>query len=364
MKIAHVVDSMDVGGAETIVAQMSRLQREQGHDPAIYAVAGLGTLGEQMRQEGFTVQTHLGRNLPDGMRNFSRTFKKAQPDVVHLHNPTPTIYAAIPARMAGVPCIVSTRHSLVGNPRNHIVELKYAVAATCCDWIVGICEATANNLKDIHTIPTRKIVRVYNGATPLRRAAKEQQPQKNGFTLIFVGRLEPVKNHSLLLRAFAAAHASMPSLRLWMVGDGSERNRLENLAVELGISESVKFWGQQLDVAPFYSAADVFIMSSKSEGLPMSLLQAFSLGLPAIVTEIGGMAEAVRLSKAGLTVPPDDSAEMAAAILRLARSNEEREQFSRNAEEAFHSRFALQTMVDAYANLYRNTPRARRGPKS
>jgi glycosyltransferase involved in cell wall biosynthesis len=362
MKIAHVVDSMDVGGAETIVAQMCRLQRDQGHDPRIYAVASLGALGEQMLREGFSVKTHLGRSLPDGMRNFFRTFKEAHPDIVHIHNPTPTIYAAMPARMTGVPSIISTRHSLVAEPRNRTVELKYAVAARCCDWVVGICDATANNLKDIRSIPRRKIVRVYNGAAPLKRAAKEQQPQKDGFTLIFVGRLEPVKNHSLLLRAFAAAHASMSSLRLWMVGDGSERPRLENLANELGISAWVTFWGQRLDVTPFLSAADVFIMSSKSEGLPMSLLQAFSLGLPAIVTDIGGMAEVVRLSKAGLTASVTDPAEMAAAILRLAHDDAEREQLSKNAEEAFRSRFTLQAMVDAYADLYRNTPRAHAPP--
>ena len=120
------------------------------------------------------------------------------------------------------------------------------------------------------------------------------------------------------------------------------------------------FWGQQLDVAPFFSAADAFIMSSKSEGLPMSLLQAFSLGLPAIVTDVGGMAEVVRLAKAGYTVSATDPAEMAAAILRLADSDAEREQFSANAEAAFHSRFTLQTMVDAYMDLYRDTARARR----
>ncbi len=359
MKIAHVVDSMDVGGAETIVSQMCRLQRDQGHDPRVYAVANLGALGEQMRQEGFIVQTHLGRSLPDGIRNFFRTFKEVQPDVVHLHNPTPTIYAATAARMAGVPSIVSTRHSLVGKPRRLVVETKYALAASCCYWIVGICDATADNLKDIHSVPGRKIVRVYNGAAPLRRVAKEQQPQKDGFTLIYVGRLEPIKNHALLLNAFCAAHLSMPDLSLWMVGDGSERKRLETLANQLGISAQVIFWGQQLDVAPFFSAADAFIMSSISEGLPMSLLQALSLGLPAIVTGVGGMAEVVRMAKAGFTVSVTDAAEMAAAILRLARDDAERQQFSTNAEEAFHSSFTLQTMVDAYTDLYRNTSRTR-----
>jgi glycosyltransferase involved in cell wall biosynthesis len=364
MKIAHVVDSMEVGGAEMLVAQMCRLQREQGHDPRVYAVAALGALGEQMRVEGFAVQPDVGRGLPDATRNFFRIFKEARPGVVHLHDPTPAIYAAIAARMAGVPSIVSTRHSLVARPRKLVAELKYAVAAGFCDWIVGICDATANNVKSMHSVPARKIVRVYNGAVPLRRAAKEEWPEKSGFTLLFVGRLAPVKNLALLLNAFRAALSSMPGLRLWMVGDGSERSALESLAKELEIAAQVTFWGQQLDVAPFFSAADAFIMSSKSEGLPISLLQAFSLGMPAIVTDVGGMAEVVRLAKAGFTTPAADAGQMAAAILRLAGNTAEREQFSRNAEAAFHERFTLETMVDAYMELYRKTPRARRASKA
>ena len=360
MKIAHIVDCMEVGGAEMLVSQMCDLQREQGHDPCVYAVSTLGDLGARMREEGFAVQPHVGRSLSDAPRNFFRMFKELRPDVVHLHNPTPTIFAAMAARMAGVPSIVSTRHSLVAPPRQLVVELKYAFAAIFCDWVVGICGATTSNVKSIHSAPTRKIVRVFNGAAPLSRVEKDRWPPKSGFTLIYVGRLEPVKNHALLLNAFRAALASIPGLRLWMVGDGNERKVLESLAVELGIAKQVTFWGQQLDVAPFFSAADAFIMSSKSEGLPMSLLQAFSLGLPAIVTDVGGMAEVVRMAQAGLTVSVTDPAEMAAAILRMADSDAERKQFSMNAEAAFQSHFTLQTMVDAYMNLYRDTARARR----
>ena len=192
------------------------------------------------------------------------------------------------------------------------------------------------------------------------RVTKEQWPPKSGFTLVYVGRLEPVKNHSLLLNAFCLALKSMPGLRLWMVGDGSERKALESMAAQLGITSQVTFWGQQLDVAPFFSAADAFVMSSTSEGLPISLLQAFSMGLPAIVTDVGGMAEVVRLAQAGVTAPVTDPAGMAAGILRLAENDAERAQFSKNAEAAFHSRFTLQTMADAYMDLYRNSVRARR----
>jgi L-malate glycosyltransferase len=352
MRIAHVVDSMEVGGAETLVLQMCRMQREQGHDPCVYAIAALGELGKQMQKEGFTVESAIGRHLLDSARNFSRIFKQCRPDIVHLHNPTPTIYASVAAKAAGVPRIVSTRHSLVDPPYNVAAELKYGIAARFCDWIIGICDATTNNMRNLHSVPARKIVRVYNGAVPLQRVDKCHWPPKSGFTLVYVGRLEPVKNHGLLLHAFRDALHSLPDLKLWIVGEGTERGRLEHLTNVLGVGECVTFWGQQLDVAPFFSAADVFVMSSSSEGLPMSLLQAFSMGLPAVVTDVGGMVEAVRITRGGVTVSARDSAEMTAAILRMACSDYERMQLSRNATEGFREFFSLSTMVSAYMALY------------
>jgi glycosyltransferase involved in cell wall biosynthesis len=364
MKIAHIVDSMEVGGAETLVAQLCRLQREDGHEPSVFAILTLGPLGEQLQSEGFSVRAQVGRHLSDSTRSFYRIFKELRPDVVHLHNPTPTIYAALAARMAGVASIVSTRHSLVAPPHSPVKELKYCVAAGFCDWIVGICDATANNIRQLHTVPARKVVRIYNGALPLAPAVKEQWPQKSGFTLVFVGRLEPVKNHALLLNGFQAALHARRDLRLWMVGDGSQRMDLEKLAEQLGISSQVTFWGQQLDVAPYFSAADAFIMSSRSEGLPISLLQAFSIGLPSIVTDVGGMAEVVQLAKAGITVQSMNAAGMAEAILRMAAEDSQRAAYSLSAKAAFHQRFTLQAMAAEYMNLYRDAPRARRANRA
>lgn len=352
MKIVHVVDNMEVGGAETLVAQMCQRQREQGHAPCVLAVAALGSIGARMRSEGFSVRANVGSHLFDAARSFSRAFRELRPDVVHLHNPTPTIYAALPARLTGAASIVSTRHSLVASPRKRAEELKYAIASLFCDWVVGVCDATATNIRNMHGILPRKIVRVYNGVVPLRRVPIEKCPEKTGFTLLYVGRLEPVKNHGLLFEAFRIAQFSMPDLRLWMVGGGSERSTLESLAAELGIAGRVTFWGQQDDVAPFFSCADALVMSSKSEGLPLSLLQGFSLGVPAIVTDVGGMAEVVRLAKAGLIVPLAEPGRMGAAILEIARDSEGRKRFAANAEATFTAHFSFERMLDGYMDLY------------
>ena len=360
MKIAHIVDSMEVGGAETLVSQMCHLQRQQGHEAEVYAIAALGPLGERLRAEGFRVQANVGRHQLDASWNFFRLLKASRPDVVHLHNPTPTMYAGPSARMAGVPSIVSTRHSLVAPPRNLTMERKYRIAAKFCDWVVGICDATTTNIRDAGSAPDRKIVRVYNGCVPLAAPSSGQVPAKAGFTLLFVGRLEAVKNLQLLLTAFRSAVAQLPAMRLWIVGDGTERARLEETADQLGMRPYVTFWGQQLDVAPFYAAADAFVMSSVSEGLPMSLLQGLSIGRPAVVTDVGGMAEVVKLAKAGITVPLGNAEWMAEAFVQVAKRPEEREMFASNAVAAFKKYFTLPVMVEKYFELYRDTPRARR----
>jgi L-malate glycosyltransferase len=360
MKILHVVDSMEVGGAETLVSQMCQLQRAQGHEVAVYAVAALGALGERMRADGFHIRSNVGLHLTDSTINFYRLFRESRPEVVHIHNPTPTIYASLAARLAGTLSIISTRHSLVAPPHDRVAEAKYSIAARFCDWIVGICDATAENLKSLRTIPPEKIVRIYNGATPLVTSNIEKQPSKSGFTLLFVGRLQPVKNLPLLLNAFRIALDSAPGLKMWMVGDGTERTALEKLAADLQLSGSVTFWGQQLDVAQFFSAADVFVMSSISEGLPVSLLQAFSLGLPAIVTDVGGMAEVVRSANAGMVIPNLNAPAMATAMLQMTANRTQRMQFASNAFAAFDANFNLQTMVDAYMEIYLNTHRARK----
>jgi L-malate glycosyltransferase len=363
MKIAHVVDSMEIGGAETLVSQMCELQREQGHEAEVYAIAALGPLGERMRANRFLVQANVGRHQIDSSWSFLKIFRSSRPDVVHLHNPTPAMYAAASARIAGVPSIVSTRHSLVAPPRNPMVERRYKIAALFCDWIVGICDATTNNIRDAGNAPDRKIVRVYNGSAPMVRTAVERRIPKTRFTLLYVGRLEAVKNLELLLDAVRGTLDSLPDIELWIVGDGTRRTHLEQRSEELGLNANVRFWGQQLDVAPFYASADAFIMSSISEGLPMSLLQALSVGLPVIVTDVGGMAEVARLSNAGIVVPGNDPDRMADAIAQMAINPEQRRAFSRSGVAAFESHFTLPGMVDEYMRLYRDTPGARRRGK-
>jgi glycosyltransferase involved in cell wall biosynthesis len=352
MKIVHVVYSLEMGGAEVLVAQLCRMQRANGHDVSICAYARLGAVGELLRGEGFDIFVPGEAHPAKTMWRYFQRFRKLKPDVVHCHNPAPTLQAALPARLAGARSVVSTRHSLVAPPYDVAEERKYSFIAHSCDWIVGICEITCANLRGALPSHTDKIVRVYNGATPIVREGFAEL-HKIGFTLLFVGRLAKIKDLGTLLRAIAFAAPEVPSLEFWIVGDGPVRGELEALAQELGIADRVRFWGQRLDTASFFSAADAFVMSSVSEGLPMSLLQAMSVGVPAVLTDVGGMAEVVRLSGGGLLAPVGDAAGMAREIVRLAGDAALREEFSRRAIAAYEAEFTLERMAEGYEAIYR-----------
>lgn len=353
MKIVHVVYSMEMGGAEMLVAQLCRLQRSNGHDVTVCAYSTLGALGESLRQEGFTVHV-LGEAHPARtMLRYLKLFRAMRPHVVHMHNPAPTLQAAAGARLAGASCIVTTRHSLVSPPYDRSAEIKFSIFAWCwLDWVAGICDITCENLRHAPLARRRRIVRVYNGAAAMKRIPVEARAETE-FRLLFVGRLAAVKDLPTLIRAVAIAAERVPDLSLAVVGDGAVRQELEQLTGVLGVADRVRFFGQQLDTPRFFSSADALVMSSTSEGLPMSLLQAMSLGLPAILTDVGGMREVLRLSGGGILTPVGDPEAMADAIVRLATDRELREGFSRRALEAYRAQFTLEQMDAAYMGLYR-----------
>ena len=352
MKIVHVVYSMELGGAEMLVAQLGRMQRSAGHEVTVCAYSKLGPLGEVLRDEGLTVHVMGEAPVPTTMLRYLRLFRRMRPDVVHCHNPAPTLQAAMGARLSGAGCVVATRHSLVSPPYDRKAEVKFSLMARAfVDWVAGICEITCENLRGAPLAQAARIVRIYNGAAPLDEVPAAHV-EAGDCVLLFVGRMAEIKDLPTMVRAFAFALAKAPNLRLWMVGDGPVRAGLEQLATELGVADRILFAGQRLDTASFFRAASAFVMSSVSEGLPMSLLQAMSIGLPAIVTDVGGMREVLELSDGGLRIPVGDSGALANAMVRMAEQPEFREACGLRAKTAYNANFTLEAMHAAYLHLY------------
>jgi glycosyltransferase involved in cell wall biosynthesis len=269
---------------------------------------------------------------------------------VHCHNAAAAIIGAMPARLVGVKSIVVTRHGGVTPPYSLRRELKFAFASRWCDWIVAVCEQARNHLMEAPFAARRKIVKIHNAASTILNNGSRLF-SKCGFTLLHVARLTLAKDQETLLHAFALARTFVPDLQLWIVGGGELRPKLEGVAKQIGLDGSVTFFGEQADVGPFLAAADVFVLSSVTEGVPISLLEAMGAGLPAIVTDVGGMGDVARLSESTIAVPPSNPEALAHAVLKL-RYSRELPRLGKAAQQCYAANFTIDRMASEYMKLY------------
>jgi len=351
MVIAHVIDSMDVGGAEAVVAALSRLQRQSGHHVSVHCLHSIGAIGERLAAEGIPVRVHGPAGSMALIWRLYQAFAVLRPDVVHCHNKSATVHAAPAARLAGGR-LVSTRHGMAAPPYRVRKELKFwIVAATLCDRVVAVCETARRNMLAGARRAARNVVTIRNGAYPAA-ATGAGRTTGDRFVLVTVGRLVPAKSYGTLLEAVARARARVPDIALRIVGEGPERAALERLTATLALQDVVEFCGERADVGTVLNGADVFVLSSLSEGLPISILEAMAAGLPTIATAIGGMPEVVDLSGAGVVVPPGRPDALAHAIVDLATRRSELGELGRRARAYYREHFTPERMADQYLALY------------
>src|ERR1700687_2385696 len=186
LRIAHVGDSMEMGGAEKLTATLCRLQRDRGHTASVHCLYRLGVLGEELQTEGFEVILHPPCSFFFLMRSLYKAFRRSAPDVVHCHNATAAILAALPARLAGAKTVIVTRHGLVKPPYQLRREFKVVLALGWGDSSGGVCEGTRPNLLAAPFAARDRIIHIYNGALPADIRAVPRP--KTGFTLLHVGR--------------------------------------------------------------------------------------------------------------------------------------------------------------------------------
>ena len=243
-----------------MIAQLCRLYRERGHSVEVHGLQYGGAIGDQLSQEGFPVYVHGPQSRWHVTRSLIRAFRRSRPTVVHCHNALVTNWVVPAARWAGVPVIVSTRHGLVAPPLPWGRELQFALVSRWLKAVVGVCQATTNNLAMLPGAARDRLITIYNGAAPAPQPATPLDLPKRGFTLLYVGRLAAPKDFPTLLRALAMVRAIRTDVFLWLVGAGDLRPAVEKLCDELGLKDAVTLWGKERTQAPF-STRRTFVCS-------------------------------------------------------------------------------------------------------
>lgn len=168
-----------------------------------------------------------------------------------------------------------------------------------------------------------------------------------------VGVLTPMKGHAALIDALAAARSALPGLKLWIIGDGPERPRLEEQTCRLELESAVTFWGAHADVRGLLDQMDLFAFPSLSEGLPTVVLESMARGVPVVASDIPANRELVEDGVTGWLVPPGDAQQLAAAIQRALQNPEE---MGTVAQQAYQKAagFRFSAVIPAYLKLYRS----------
>jgi glycosyltransferase involved in cell wall biosynthesis len=289
---------------------------------------------------------------------FWRMLRKERIRALHVHHHGAMILCGIPARLAGITRVVMTEHGLQA-----LLERADARRLTVryCRFASDITLVEPGQLEYFHKelgFPLKKLHCIPNGVRlPIKTSALVERKRRefglgpDMFAFFYVGRLNEVKDLGTLLDAFAALAADGPfDRRLFLVGDGPERAMLESKRQALGLTERVTFLGARSDVSEVLMAADAFVMSSKSEGLPMALLEAMAAGVPCVATAVGGIPDLFGDDR-GLSVPAQDALALANSMTAIARSPELRQRLVSNATANLVRNYALDAIVNRYLEL-------------
>lgn len=360
-RVALLTSSLYTGGLERIVHDLALSLRDRGYQAEVFVTRGLGTYAEWLERRGVPVRDCRERppRIPGLPIRLLRQLRRFRPDIIHGHSGT-WLPCSVARLVLRTPRLVFTDHGrYLPEPRYRaLVERGFFYRQT--DELVAVSGDLANYLQHFLELPAPPDV-IPNGidlapfaeSDPDRRRAlrAEWGVSPDEVLAVAVGRLEPVKSHANLLEAVAAAGRDAPQLRLAIIGGGSLDAPLRRRAESADLRGRAMLLGERTDIPDCLGAADVFVIASDSEGLPVSLLEAMAARLPVLATSVGDVPKVLGSPPAGILVPPRDPTSLAEALVRLVADPSQRTRLGRLATERAQC-YSLDACVDEYCDLY------------
>lgn len=365
LSVLYFSNSLVRGGAEehllTLVRGLDR-ERFRAHLVCTPEVAG------QLRRDlpANVKLTPLSLRRPTQMAaamSLAGLLRSCRIDILHSHLFYASLFASPVGWLCRVPVIIETPH-VREHWRRGWLKGRFVVDRLVGRFVhryIAVSEANARYLVDQKGLPARKITVIHNGCDIARFDPARRPPpglrDSLGFdaadpVLLVLGRLEPQKGHRVLLDALPEVRRRFPRVRLICAGEGALRGELESHALALGLAGAVRFVGYQAEVADWLPLADLTVLPSFYEGLPLAAIESLAAGRPVIASGVDGTPEVVVDGRTGLTVPPGDSARLAQAVCRLLGDPDERLRLGRagriRVTENFDQRQQVRRTQDVY----------------
>ena len=283
--------------------------------------------------------------------------------IVHTHNSITGAVGRLAARLARVPLVIHTTHGFHFHENMSTLRRLPWVAAE--RWLSRFCDLLlCQNRQEVEEIrrlgirPRQGVCHVGNGIDLSQFRPRARTPENARPTLLCVARLEPVKNHAMLFRAFGILRRRHDAV-LKLVGEGPWAARYEQELAAAGLADAVEFLGYRYDVPELTAAADVAVLTSVKEGIPRALMQAAAVGVPVVATDVKGTREVVVNAQTGFLVPLDDAEALADRLGRLLDDAELRRQMGTRAVQYAREHFDEEQVVQRLVRVYRNALFAR-----
>ena len=357
-RLLLLVTLAEVGGAQTYIALLLPALVEE-FDVTV-AAYGPGPLQETTPAAGarFVPLVHVRRAVNPwrdllGLVELYRLCRRERPAIVHANSSKAGVLGRIAAALARVPVRVFTVHGWAFAAHRGLAGRLYLWAERLVRPLTTVIVCVSETERAVglaaHTCTAKRTAVVRNAvdvAAAPQAAHDDREPQ-----LISVGRFKYPKDFATLVDALARLE---PPARALLVGDGPERMAIEAEVRRLGLAGRVTLAGERGDVPELLAASDVFVLSSRSEGLPMSVLEAMAAGLPVVASSVGGVPELVVEGETGFLVPVGDAAALAAALERLIADQELRRRLGRAGRRRVEAEFDLGRFRTAHVELYRH----------
>lgn len=370
IKVCHVAMGDLWAGAEVqLLALMTYLVRMKGFDWSVI-LFNEGRLAEELRKLSVTVTiiSEKHHNLLTIAYRLAKAFRHIRPDIVHTHKYKDSILGATVARCMRVPHVVRVVHGMP-EPFRGLRNLKMTlytmvdrlVTGRLIDKVVAVSSDIEKTLGQIYR--ASRVLRIHNGidleavqvTTQRREKRKEWHIDERDALIGTVGRLVPVKGHTVLLDALRILHESNRTVKLLIVGDGPSRGQLESEVRRLGLERSVIFAGHQGQSYDFINMMDVFVLPSLHEGIPMVLLEALALQRPVVATCVGGIPEVISQGETGLLVKPADAVSLAESIRQFVENRSKALSIGEagriRVEEEFNAQIMAKRTMDMYETV-------------
>jgi glycosyltransferase involved in cell wall biosynthesis len=357
IRVMQVTWGLVAGGAEMYAFTVAANLDAQKYSPMLCAIDKGGALEPEIKRQGIPYFVMNRRQGIDWklMWRLYRLFKENRVRVIHTHHFNQLFYSVLGAKLTGAK-IIHMEHSVEFLKRKRLaMALKFL--SRFCDKVIAIGNDGANALKELAGIPEDKLEIIRAGVDPANYAeSKIAARQALGLNqeekiAVIVARLFPEKNHKLLLEAFADVVRRVEKSRLIIVGDGVEEAAIQDEILRLNLQEQVTMMGVRRDVARILAAADLFVLSSDREGLPIAVLEAMAAAKPVVTTAVGDLPMVVQDGKTGRVVPAKNPETLADALVEILSDEEKVLNMGKNALQAVDA-YSLQTMIAKFEALY------------